>query len=914
MKNIKITLLFFALILATTNWAQIITSSPAFVTQDGGAIDIIFDASLGTGGLNNYMGTDVYAHTGVITSLSTSGSDWKHAPAWLDNSAKYKLSSLGNNKWKLSITPNLKDYYGLATGEIVKKIAFVFRNGTGTLQGKDTGGADIFLDVYQSGLNVAFTNPTRNQSVSTGTTINFQVASSLTSNISLLLNGTSVKTATSATTLSYSYTFTTTGDYTFIAQASLSGVIVADTIKVSVPNPVINQARPAGLKDGINYIDNTTATLILYAPNKSNVFVIGDFNNWSQLNAYQLKKDGNYWWIALTGLTPGKLYGFQYLVDGTLKVSDPYTELVQDPWNDKWINQYYNIYPNIPVYPEGKTDGLVATLQTAKTAYNWQIPAFTIPSKDNMIIYELLLRDFTKEKSLEAAISKLDYLKNLGITAVELMPIQEFDGNNSWGYNPNHYFAPDKAYGSPDMYKKFIDECHKRGMAVILDMVFNQASGLCPFAELYWDATNSRPAANNPWMNVVAPHPYSVLNDFNHSFSGTKDYFKRVLQYWMTEYKVDGYRMDLTKGFTQNATTGEPAVSNYDQSRVDNLTEYYNAVKTVKNDAMFILEHFCGADEENALAGKGMYLWRNVNYAYSQSASGYQTNSDFSSINTNPRQWVGYAESHDEERNFYNAKISGLGTIASDSIYRTSRVPLNIAFTTLTPGPKMIYEFGEMGYDYSINSLGGRTNPKPSAWDWLNLAHRKSASDACSKIMSLRKLYQNAFTNGTFALNIATADWNSGRRIALSHTDLNMVVLGNFNASATITAYPNFSKTGTWYNLLTGETLNVTNTSMTMSMLPGELIIYTDIVINLPNALNSITQKNCYIYPSVTNSKVYIYNSSEVKHVVVYNLQGILVKFTQNNSEIDLTNLSPGIYIIEINTTAGKSIQKVIKK
>jgi 1,4-alpha-glucan branching enzyme len=908
----KITLSILTLLISVLGWAQIVTSTPAFVTQDGGAVDVIFDASLGSAALKNYAGTDVYAHTGVITSASSSSSDWKHAPTWLDNSAKYKMTSLGNNKWKLSITPSLKDYYGLATGEVVKKMCFVFRNGTGTLQGKDTGGADIFLDVYQTGLNVAFTNPTSSQSVTAGTAINIQVASSGVANINLLINGAIVQSATSATSLSYSYTFASTGDYTLIAQAIVNSVIVADTINVCVPSPVTNQTRPTGLKDGINYIDNTTATLIMYAPGKTNIFLIGEFNNWTQLNSYQLKKDGDYWWITLSGLTPGKLYGFQYLVDGILKVSDPYTELVQDPWNDKWINQYSTIYPNLKAYPEGKTDGLVATLQTAKIAYNWEIPTFTMPSKDNMVIYELLLRDFTKEKSLESAITKLDYLKNLGITAVELMPIQEFDGNNSWGYNPNHYFAPDKAYGSPEMYKKFIDECHKRGIAVILDMVFNQATGLCPFAALYWDSTNSRPAANNPWMNVTAPHQFSVLNDFNHSFSGTKEYFKRVLQYWITEYKVDGYRMDLTKGFTQNSGTE----STYDQSRIDNLTAYYNAVKAVKSDAMFILEHFVGGTEEDYLASQGMYLWRNVNTSYSQSAMGYQASSDFGAMSTSPRQWVGYAESHDEERNFYQAKTYGLGAIQTDSLVRVGRVPLNLAFTTLIPGPKMIYEFGEMGYDYSINSNGGRTNEKPAVWDgMLTLAHRKAASDACAKVITLRKLYQTAFTYGTWALNIGISDWNAGRRIALTHTDLNMVVLGNFNASAAITANPNFPKTGTWYNLLTGETLNVTNTAMTINMSAGQLLVYTDRKVNLPNALSNLTSDpDSYIYPTVTSGKVFISTSTGVKNINVYNLQGEIIKSFSNTSEIDIMNIAKGLYLVELNTLQGKSVHKIIKE
>ena len=914
--------IFTLLILSISVWslAQVVTTNPTVVTQNGSPVDIIFDATLGNAGLKDYKGTDVYAYTGVITTVSNGS--WVHAPsAWLDNSAKYLMTSLGNNKWKLSITPSIATYYGITTGETVTKLAFVFRNSTGATTGRDTGGADILVNVYQSGLNVIFTSPSANQNIALGTTQTIQFGASTPSNLNLFINGTSVQTATSASTLSFSYTFATAGNYVLIAQASLSGVLVADTIQVFVPEAVSNQTRPAGVKDGINYIDNTTVTLVMYAPGKTNIFLIGDFNNWTQLNSYQLKKDGDYWWYTLTGLTPGQLYGFQYLVDGTLKVSDPYTEMVLDPSNDKYINATSTVFPNLKPYPVGKTDGLVATFETAKPAYSWEVPTFTMPPAKNMVIYELLLRDFTPEKTLAAAITKLDYLKNLGITAIELMPVQEFDGNLSWGYNPNHYFAPDKAYGNEDMYKKFIDECHKRGIAVFLDMVFNQATGQCPLAMLYWDAVNSRPAANNPWMNPVAPHPYSVFNDFNHSFTGTKSYFSRVLQYWITEFKVDGYRMDLAKGFTQNSTTGEPAVSNYDQSRVNNLTDYYNAAKSVKSDVMFILE-FLGYDsnsdgnaEENKYASEGIYLWRKLNNAYSQAAMGYQTGSDFSAMVATPPNWVGYAESHDEERNFYNAKISGLGNITTDSIARVNRVPLNIAFTTLLPGPKMIYEFGEMGYDYSINSLGGRTSEKPSAWGWLNLAHRKAASDACAKIMTLRKMYPTAFTQGTFDLNIAVADWNTGRRIALTHSDLDMIVLGNFNASATITATPNFQKTGVWYNLLTGAQLNVTNTAMTITMQPGDLLIYTDRSINFPNGIsNPIVQKNTTVFPTETTKFVYITTPYTIKNVNIYNMQGSLIKTVKNSSTIDVENLTKGLYILEVNTLQGISIHKIIKE
>jgi 1,4-alpha-glucan branching enzyme len=913
---------FIILLTSILSWGQV-TTNPTFITQAGGSFDIIYDASAGSAGLKG-LTTGVYAHIGVITSASTSTSDWKYvltpwptsATDTKANTSKNMLTNIGTNLWKLTIGPNIQTFLGVPATETIKQIALVFRNAAGTLTGKTAAGSDIFVNVYQAGLNVAFISPSADGVTTAGTTMPIKIASSVNATLKININGVDVKTSTTdSTTLTTTYTFTNATDYTLIGSATASSTTVYDTAYICVPAPVTIQARPAGLKDGINYIDNTTVTLILLAPGKSNVFLIGDFNNWLQLNAYQMKKDGDYWWITLTGLTPGKMYGFQYLVDNSIRSSDPYTELVLDPWNDQWINQYYTIFPNLKPYPVGKTTGLVATLQTTKTPYNWTITNFNMPSRENMVIYEMLLRDFTPEKSLDAAILKLDYLKNLGITAVELMPITEFDGNNSWGYNPNHYFAPDKAYGTPDMYKKFIDECHKRGMAVILDMVFNQASGLCPFAALYWDAVNNRPTTYNPWMNPIAPHPYSVLNDFNHSFSGTKSYFERVLQFWITEYKVDGYRMDLTKGFTQTPST-ELTASNYDQSRINNLTDYYNAAKSVKSDVMFILEHFCNNDEETVLANEGMYLWRNINNSYSQSAMGYQSSSDFSGMVTTPRQWVGYAESHDEERNFYKAKTYGAGNIMTDSIVRINRVPLNIAFTTLIPGPKMIYEFGELGYDYSINSNGGRTNEKSSAWGWLNLTQRKAAGDASAKIMSLRELYPTAFTQGSFSLNISSTDWSAGRRIALTHSGLNMIVLGNFDPTITISAMPNFPSSGVWYNLLTGEPFIVNNTHMTISMLPGDLLIYTDRTINFPSGLKETTfQSDCSVYPSITKGMVYISTASSIQNIQVYNIQGMLVTSDKNVNinEIDLTKMLNGLYIMEVTTLQGKSRYKIIK-
>lgn len=916
----KSLLLLCVSILTLVASAQIIVTNPTFITKDyTGEIEIIYDATKGTAGLKDYAGADgIYAHAGVITNASATDKDWKHAPTWGDNAAKYKLTSLGSNKWKLMITPNMAGYYGLTTGEVVKKLAFVFRNGTPTgttyKEGKDVGNTDILVPLYDAGLNVAFTNPVSNQSIGAGSSISFVVTSSLSADLSLLVNGTVVASVAAATTLSHSYQFATANDYLVVAAATAGTTTVYDTLRVNVPSPVVSEPRPSGVKAGINYNSDTSVTLVLHAPTKNTVFVIGEFNDWSKMNSYQMKKDGEYWWLTIDNLTPGKLYAYQYLVDGSIRISDPYTELVLDPWNDPWINEKFTRFPNLKAYPSGKTDGLVATLQTARQAYNWEVTNFAMPSRENMVIYELLLRDFTIEKSLAAAIGKLDYLKNLGITAVELMPVSEFDGNESWGYNPNHFFAPDKAYGTPEMYKQFIDECHKRGMAVIIDVVFNHATGNNPMAALFWNASTSKTTSGNPWYNVDAPHPYSVFHDFNHEYAGTRDFFKRVLQYWIQEYKVDGYRLDLTKGFTQNSSS-ESTASNYDQSRINILNDYYNAAKAVKSDVMFILEHFCNNDEESALANNGMYLWRKVNNAFSQTAMGFSSDSDFGGLNSSPRRWVGYAESHDEERNFYKAQAFGSGTVKTDSIYRISRVPLNIAFATLIPGPKMLWQFQEMGYDYAINSLGGRTSNKPSAWGWLNLAHRKAAYDTSSKIISLRKMFPIAFTEGTYSMQIGGSDWENGRKISLTHADLSLVVMGNFKPDVTTTVYPTFPKTGMWYNVITGESTYIGSINTSFPVAAGQVLIYADRRITFPSGVENPTSEDNkdFLFPTVTSGKVFIKDADLQNEVNVYNIQGQQVKSLKNVKEFDLSEYSAGVYLVKLNTSSVEMTGKVIK-
>ena len=427
-----------------------------------------------------------------------------------------------------------------------------------------------------------------------------------------------------------------------------------------IPEQVIIRPMPAGLVYGINYNADNSVSFVFYDKDTAGeshkyCYIVGDWNNWERVKEGAMFRDNSAgcWWITLDGFDADKEYRFQYRLGTSsgsdIYVSDPYTEIVYDEWNDQYIQ-------GVPAFPEGAKQ-LVSAFQINRPAYNWKHSDFKVEDKNDLVIYEMLFRDFTKSQNIAGAMAQLDYIENLGVTAVQLMPVQEFDGNLSWGYNPNHWFALDKYYGTREQYKEFIDECHRRGLAVIVDVVYNHATGSHPWAKLWW--AGDRTASNNPWFNEYAMHPYNVYHDMNHENAMVKEHVKRSLEYLLTEYDVDGFRFDLTKGFTQKDTGGDngdvAAWGRYDQSRVDILKGYADHIWSVNDNAVVIFEHLSDWDEEEALANHGMQLWRNVNHDYRSAVNG-GTGNFGNMYSTKPfGGYVGYMESHDEERLCYGA-------------------------------------------------------------------------------------------------------------------------------------------------------------------------------------------------------------------------------------------------------------------
>ena len=757
----------------------------------------------------------------------------------------------------------------------------------------------------------------------TGEVINMHLRSSQTADLEIFIDNTPITSETMVLEIMEDHMVIADGlihELKFVGTTATSDT---DTIihQYTVPPTPPMVSLPAEVRDGINYeADETKATLVLLAPGKKNVYVLGDFNDWSLDNAYLMNQDGDRFWLALDNLVAGKEYRFQYLVDGQIRIADPYAEKISSPFDDPQIISE-NRYPGLAAYPSTQTTEGISFLQTASPDYPWENDNYERPAKEELMIYELLVRDFTDERTFQAVIDRLDYLEALGINAIELMPVMEFEGNLSWGYNPAFMFSVDKFYGTEAQLKKLIDEAHKRGMAIILDIVLNHAFGRCPLVRLYNEDTYGPPTDENIWLNPRAKHDFNVGYDFNHESNFTKEYVDRVTSYWIEEYHIDGFRFDLSKGFTQKNTIGNVgAWGAYDASRVALLKRMADEIWTIDPDNYVILEHFADNSEERELADYGMMLWGNMNGAFVSTGRGNTTNirglyhGDRSF--TDPHL-IGYMESHDEERVVFEVLER-----EDDLTKALDRSKLNAVFFFLVPGPKMIWQFGEVGYDEELNN--DRLGIKPPHWEYGDDPERSSLRDVYTSLMNLRS--KTDYVEDTYF------SWNPEgalKWIHLDHPQVKIAAFGNFWRDTELEETVTFPAAGTWYNYYSGQAINVEDPlNHPMSLSAGEVQVYTSMPIE-----NYIENNP---FPEVSNPGPTVYSALQIienpvqdilsftypdgqERIVLYDLAGkrlfeITPEEGENMNSLDVSELPTGVYILSAEVNKEVQSQKFIKK
>lgn len=887
----------------------------------------------------------VYMHSGVGDSdnafnISVVGN-------WGQDDGVGQMTSQGSGIYSITLVP--ETYYGLTATQAANAVlmGMVFRNEDGSQEFKASGCNDFIFEIGT--FQVSLTSPSDDTTIiNSGDDLAIS-ATNIGGNASYTLSANGSVIDTDGSTNSYSYTVTNITENTnYELVAVLDGTTITKEFSVLIDPGSNIGIMPTNYQDGITYIDDNTAVLVLYATGKDFVYLAGSFNNWQPDSNYAMKKDptrNNKFWLELTGLTPGQIETYQYwVVDETpiansptlVKVADPYSTLVLSPYDDPYIPA--STYPNLPTYPAGQ-DREVTVLQTGQTPYNWQVTNFVKPAKEDLIVYKLLIRDFDADRNFQDVIDKIDYFKNLNINAIELMPVMEFEGNESWGYNTSFHMALDKFYGTEAKFKELVDVCHQNGIAVILDIALNHAFGRNPMVRMWMNDPDNDgwgdPSTENPYFNTTAQHSYSVGSDFDHSNPRTKDYVKRVAKHWIEEFNIDGFRWDLTKGFTQNCENNEGCTNSYQQDRVDVLKEYADYSWSLDDDHYVIFEHLGSENEEKEWAnyrfdeGKGVMMWGKMTDPYNELTMGQNGNKNINGIGHNSRasfngpRVLGYPESHDEERLMYKNLAFGNTSNASHNVQdlntAISRMSAMAAVSVMVPGPKMIWHFGELGMENSIftcnngtvNLPGGGdgdckldTKPQPQ-WtnNWLADAVRGSVYDDWSKLHKLKTdepVFEGDYTmtSGNFTPRIDVFD-NS-----IPDTELkNVIILANFDVvSQTVnTNFPG-GVTTTWYDLMdpTGNT-TVANSTTSITIPAGQFRILG----NKPSNVLSVEDEALFgftIYPNPSHDSFSI--NTNVSDIEIYDLTGKIVKayrgdFTKSDT-FDISTLNTGMYIIKV--------------
>jgi glycosidase len=576
---------------------------------------------------------------------------------------------------------------------------------------------------------------------------------------------------------------------------------------------------------GLTRLSDTEVLLALEAPGKNKANAVGDFNEWSP-TATPMSKDGDRFWVRIGGLIPGKEYVYQYWIDDAIHIGDPYAAKVVDAYFDPEILQD-GAFPGLIRYAR-EAEGPASVFTAGPAPASVRKP-FVKPAPEDLLIYETLVRDFTPGHSFAGLRDSLPYFKRLGINALELMPVMEFEGNSSWGYNPSYVFAVDKYYGPAEELKKLIQSAHELGIAVILDVVLNHAMGQHPLIRMYWDNASGKPAAGNPFANLVPRHDYNVGFDLDYESPFTRSYYKRFLQYWLREFQADGFRIDLSKGLTQKNTLGDIAAwGHLDPSRVAILEDLAGAAREADPDAYLILEHFADNEEEKLLASKGFLLWGNSAFDHGAAMAG-RVDADFDWAYSGNRGWadrrlVSYMESHDEERLMRQAEMNGLGNGTYDTKApgtALERAKMTALFLFGIPGPKMMWQFGEWGDDRARGTTAEeRMGKKPLPEEYRRDPARKKLWDAYAGLLHFRQRYPDAFRAGAFTWKPdgAVRTWR------IAHAGLNAFAVGNFAVTSGKLA---FDRPGTWYDYFTRETFTLSSPAE-IALKPGEYHLWID--------------------------------------------------------------------------------------
>jgi len=459
-------------------------------------------------------------------------------------------------------------------------------------------------------------------------------------------------------------------------------------------------------------------TFRVWAPFAGNVSVVGDFNGWAA-DADRLTAEGDGMWaIDVAGAREGHEYRF--LVDGPagrLSRIDPYAREVTSSIGNSVVHD--------------------------PAAFDWGASVSPSIPRNELVIYELHIGTFqradpTKPGTFDDAVQGLDHLQSLGVNAIEVMPIAEFAGELSWGYNPAVPFAIEHVYGGPDGFKRLVKAAHERGIAVILDVVYNHF-GPSDLHLWQFDGWSENGGGGIYFYNDArAETPWGHTRP-DYGRPEVRQYIRDNALMWLTDYRVDGLRMDMTLFMRTVNGTGELADG-------WTLCQWVNEeCRRVRPDLVLVAEDLQDSDwltKPVSEGGAGFSAQWDARFVHPIREVAANPVDEARSMvrlaealsfryNGDGFQRIVYTESHDEVANGKQRVPSEIDPEHPDATFAQKRSTLAAALAMTAPGIPMLFQGQEFLQD------GWFRDDRPLDWH-LAEAH-KGIVQLYRDLIALRK-------------------------------------------------------------------------------------------------------------------------------------------------------------------------------
>ncbi|ACK72642.1 alpha amylase catalytic region [Gloeothece citriformis PCC 7424] len=506
----------------------------------------------------------------------------------------------------------------------------------------------------------------------------------------------------------------------------------------------------------------------LFAPYNQEAVLIGSFSEWQPI---PMKKDDKGYFRTEVKLEDGE-YEYKFRVRSKSWFLEP----------DQWV---YIVDPYATkVIDNSEQNGIICIKDGQKfvDTYVWQHDDKPLPQNHELVIYEMHIPSFGGG-NYQQAIEKLDYLSDLGINAIQLMPVQEYAGEDNWGYLARYFFAAESSYGSTEELKHFIDECHGRGIRVFMDMMLNHSEQSSPLTQIdhnYWYHHEARDPQNS-WGPEFNYEHYDENLDIKPAWNFAGD----VVRFWIEEYHIDGIRYDAARQLANydfmhwiveetKKTAGSKPFYNIAEHIPDtpNITNFDGPMDGCWHDSFYYLV-------TPAIWGDSFDL-EDLKKAIDCKLDGYMGVTNV----------INYLSNHDKERLMISL---GERNIFDDAAFKKAKLGAVLVMTAI--GLPMIW----MGEEFGNSQNKQMEHPSEIDWSLLNNERNLGLLEYYKGLIQLRKNNPAFFTENVdfFHENSETKVFVYGR---WNDEGSRVVVVANFSENY-LAGYvvPEFPADGTWH-------------------------------------------------------------------------------------------------------------------